>query len=633
MRPMKLVCVLAGALTMLSGCQHDRLVVSKDQTPLLVSRAYVEPKCPSAMSRDEFVQRFGSLSENEKKIAQLTRDRDLAELILNQKLRELTLASARLKELRDRQLAESSIDRPRNYSDAYLEQLADEVKTAEWVKSIQDAESIAAKSAYDEAERLRKEALPKPPPGQPQPFAAPLVLGFGAAILEAILPALVDIPLDLLSSALHEAAKEKVDISAARTSIYLHSIGGVQNRIVEPRLAANPAVGCVVFVRGLIGDQDSSKNPIDDGGLAIGAAQFLNTKGFWRSVNRGTVSPEFYLEVRIELSAELSAFRAVPVYALANELLRGGGSPEINFKLALSSLTGNKDATPVALAVQALPRLELGQPRNEESLAGYASSWIAYPSPDAAARAKLSEYAGLFEGVDQARKSRIAWAEFVGCRERLPTLELSAAEPNGAQNRKLQGCLSQRSSIMRAAMSAAGTSKEKDAKSTGQAAHAAQAALSDWIVGLTLAKERSADLLRRQRLYFDAMLSPPDITPITVDFEVIENRKGSPFLKAVADALDRSKKGIGDALVSELSPAERAKRRADEDQQARTNRAAVASAQDNVRLKQAELDDLPATATRAERVRAENALRQAKIAANNAYLADGRGVPYPEAQP
>lgn len=442
---------------------------------------------------------------------------------------------------------------------------------------------------------------PNGPPNQ-QTLVSVKSAAIATAVAAAVLPALIDTSLDLIASALHEAAKDKSTIHTAMTTAYLHSAPKPENPTTPPFLANSPELGCIILIKGKFVDKAPTANGTD-----------------------------IYIEVMIEHSVDRAAFRLVPVHVRINKYENtgpfGGGTPEVAVSVALHSARSSKDSAPVALTMFAVPIVDAPRVMTYESLEGKASYWTAYPAPDAAAKARLERLATAQKRVTEAKAAAITTdceTELKNLANSIPTLTLLLSRSSIAECPEIQ------ESVLRAVLE---TQTKKDSATEPAAKLAAAVAVADLKKRANAAKKIADELNEREKAYLNAFESEIKLTPVSIEVQLIENRKGSPFLQAVADALDKSKKDISKALVQELSPVERAKRRADEEQQTRTNRAAVATAEDNVRLRQAELDDLPATATRADRVRAENALRQAKIAANNAYLADGRGVPYPEAQP
>ncbi|MBC8792150.1 MAG: hypothetical protein C6Y20_11130 [Tagaea sp. CACIAM 22H2] len=352
---------------------------------------------------------------------------------------------------------------------------------------------------------------------------------------------------------------------------------------------------------------------------------------------KDAASNDIYIEAKVERSGDQSAFRLLPVYARVNQYdntgFFGSGTPEIAVSVALHGARAGKESAPVALTMFALPVVKAGSELTHDQLETKASYWTAYPAPDAAAKAGLERLASAYKRIGEAEDAKTTSA----CKTHLETVAKSIPDLKTLTSEAIAQCPEIQEFVLRAVLETQVKVLETQEKTDLATEKVAKLTAATAIADLKK-RAMTADILAnkfdaRKKAYLDAFKKPIDLTPVSIEVQLIESRKGSPFLQAVADALDKSKKDISKALVQELSPVERAKRRAEEEQQTRTNRAAVATAEDNVRLRQAELDDLPATATRADRVRAENALRQAKIAANNAYLADGRGVPYPEAQP
>lgn len=459
-----------------------------------------------------------------------------------------------------------------------------------------------------------------------------LPAGLGVAVASAVIPALVDVSLDLIASAVREAAKDSAKSAAAIAVTHLHGFPRDDGDTPAPALTVNPGFGCLVIVRGKF----AAPTETDTGNHAV----------FRRSI--GISSDRdlyFYLSLKIAFSNDYSAFRLTPTSARINSYIedkRRGAAPEIVLNVSLASARAARDAAPIAISTLSLPRVQLNTELDAQALAGTASGWTAFPGGDAVAKDALQALEKAFAAVRESAQARQRVAAFEACTEVLKkltdeTTTLDLIQKFGPQTPfEPSVCWPYIAVVQRAALDTvvartpATRNSVTDQNAPVLAARVALAELHD-----NARRDRALMSIeaRRLRAYEEALGAARLFTPVTLEVEIIENRKGSPFWKAVADVLDKSKKGVGEALVASLSPAERAKRRADEEQQVRTNRAAVATAEDNVRLRQAELDDLPSTASRAERVRAENALRQAKIAANNAYQADGRGIPYPEAQP
>lgn len=504
-------------------------------------------------------------------------------------------------------------------------------------------------------------ATPPQPDGTGKSLQA-LGLPLAPAIATAVIPALIDVSLDLLASAVREAAKDKTDGDSAITTTYLHSF---PVSLSSAKLAANPNFGCIAVVRGIVESPTRQNQPskptqskLDEPNTILAwARQFTDVMQnyanrqsnpkydldsidkFITSVGIGSSdkSPvHFYFAAKIEFSSEASAFRLVPVDYWQHSYIGRGGSPEVVLNLAISSARSPRDGTPIAIATLPLPKLEQAGKVDAKFLDGSASGWISFPNGDTVAKETLGSLQQLYDSWKDAENAGKKISDQKDCDSEIKKLAVITNLDDIIKLRTADDrCHSYFMTIQRAAleMLTARSATRNDATDRVAAALAVSLARSElaqnYIRDQTAAGKKDELKKEIEKVH---KLQPP-LTPVTIQVDIIENRKGSPFMKAIADVLDKSKKGVGDALVASLSPAERAKRRAEEEQQTRTNRAAVATAEDNVRLRQAELDDLPATATRAERVRAENALRQAKIAANNAYLADGRGVPYPEVQP
>lgn len=460
-------------------------------------------------------------------------------------------------------------------------------------------------------------------------------IGLAASIASAVIPALIDVSLDALAGAIREAAKDKAESYGTQVATHLHrptnappgdtEEAGKYNAGQETRTIPNAQLGCLVFIRGKFGhfSGDSSiSQELRTFGPGASPSSPSNVFVFL-SENKIALKTEglkSYFEVRLEISPDFSAFRLVPNFAYIDRQLRNS---EVLVSVSIYLPKGGRDLTPIAIATSPLDGLEDRKTLDFSGFPPLGSAWVAYPGLDAAATQAIAR-------IEAARKSirtdRTNDADNLikDCKAELENLApspLPLGDPSDSTKRK---CLELREQILRAA--AAGWASE--ANGGNVAATAANLARTAWLrstlSNISSTNATAFEQLRKLHIY---------LSPATIEFEVIESRKGSPFLKAVADILDKSKKGVGEALVASLSPAERAKRQADEEQRTRNSRAAVAAAQDLVKLRQAELDDLPATATRAARVKAENDLRQAKIAANNAYIADGRVPPYPEAQP
>jgi hypothetical protein len=434
-----------------------------------------------------------------------------------------------------------------------------------------------------------------------EPLPSVQLAPVAAAVAAAVLPALIDASLDLIASAVHEAAKDKSTVHSAMTTAYLHTAPKPDKVTTPPILAKAPELGCIILIKGKFD----------------GAKPAMNNE-------------DIYIEAMVDQSIDRTAFRLVPVYARVkkydNSGVFGGNKPEIAVSVALHAARAGKESAPVALTMFALPVVEAPREMKADALQERASYWTAYPAPDASAKARLERLSAAQKRVGEAEAAKTV----ADCDTQVKALWRDIPNLGSWNPANVKSCPEAQETILRAVLE---TQIKKDSATETAAKLAAAVAIADLKKRAIAAKGIAGELDKRMTDYDDAFKDPIKLTPVSIEVQLIESRKGSPFLQAVADALDKSKKDISKALVQELSPVERAKRRAEEEQQTRTNRTAVATAEDNVRLRQAELDDLPATATRAERVRAENALRQAKIAANNAYLADGRGVPYPEAQP
>jgi hypothetical protein len=442
----------------------------------------------------------------------------------------------------------------------------------------------------------------------------PSDFGLGTALIAAVLPSLIDASLDLLSGALNEVAKDRSKAVTAVTAAHLHKIAPQKdgNPPTEPTIVMGQNFGCLILVKGEFSDIRPAPN-------------------------KPEVKDDVYIEAKIDFSSDGAAFRLVPILVQINNFEATGvfgGDPEIAVSVALHSARSSKESAPIALTLFALPKVKAGTNLKGAELQAAASYWTALPSPDNAAKLQLDRMKAAYNLIDEAASAETA----ADCKMELDDLWAAILKPDSwpiskletSPLSKLEKCPDIQEAILRAVLE---TQAKKDSATETSAKLAAAATIVDFRKRALATKEIAGKLSRRQTKFYELLEKEVLLTPVSIEVQLIESRKGSPFLQAVANALDKSKKDISTALVQELSPVERAKRRAEEEQQTRTNRAAVATAEDNVRLKQAELDDLPATATRAERVRAENALRQAKIAANNAYLADGRGVPYPEVQP
>jgi hypothetical protein len=470
-------------------------------------------------------------------------------------------------------------------------------------------------------------------------------LALGAAVASAVIPALVEVSMEFLASAVREAAKDKIASATAISTGYLHGFPAMPaddpTALPDPSLVVNPQFGCLVVVRGTF------KKIVDHDRLAAEVfpdrSAFLTAVGIAGSTS-ASKTPDFYLAARIEFSGENSAFRLVPIDMELNNYI-GNQNAEMILNVTFASARAGRDGTPLAIATLPLPRLELGTQVNSALLAGSASGWIGFPGGDPVAKAALGELQKAYDAIEAAGRAGRQATRFNNCAVTRTELAkvggtvdnvLNLTLPDGKTAVSIEPqCSVFVLAFQRAALDAIALRPGNRSDATDKQAPvlAARIALSEVAESARRDVAAAAKAEELTATYRGILRERRSFTPVTIEAEIIETRKASEFMKVLADVLDKSKKGVGDALVASLSPAERAKRRADEEQQTRTNRAAVATAQDAVRLRQAELDDLPATAPRAERVRAENNLRQAKIAANNAYLADGRGIPYPEAQP
>jgi hypothetical protein len=628
MRTLKLVSVLASSLA-LAACADvsngDKKAASSSEK-VEDFRAYVADVCPNDPKKDTAVVK--ALSDEFRTLA--------ASYVDVQKLRQVTTraAEALLRQQRsigtalDAQIAATEAARKKADDDSAmfirymraissrkiaseidgLQRRADEIESdftmlRNRIARRNDLQTAAARHAEEtkidsalQAIESNITALDGTLTGGPQIALAPVA----AALIAAVLPSLIDASLDLVAGALHEAAKDKSIVQTAMTTAYLHTVPPPQNSMAPPFLTNATDLGCVILAKGKF----SGPTPT-------------------------ATDKDIYIEATIERSNDRTAFRLIPVYARINKYdsngFFGGNKPEIAVSVALHAARAGKESAPIALTMFALPIVDAPREMKAAALQERASYWTAYPAPDAAAKARLERLSAAQKRVSEAEAAKTV----ADCDAQVKALWVDIPKFASWDPDKVKSCPEAQESILRAVLE---TQAKKDTAADA-ARFAAAATIADLKKRAIAAKEIADDLDNRTKAYLGAFTNPINLTPVSIEVQLIESRKGSPFLQAVANALDKSKKDISTALVQELSPVERAKRRAEEEQQTRTNRAAVATAEDNVRLKQAELDDLPATATRAERVRAENALRQAKIAANNAYLADGRGVPYPEVQP
>jgi hypothetical protein len=322
---------------------------------------------------------------------------------------------------------------------------------------------------------------------------------FGAVLLSAILPALIDKGLEFSGKALREAGKEKKTTVESKLPLDFYAYSGEPD--TDLVLNLHPEMRCLVVTKGRFGGRrsfsakynDEQKSHFDDLGL--------------------TADPEFYLELSMDISSDRSSFLLTPVYLIYDSYVDEEARSGQRQVVVTTSFTKPGGAQPFAIFAHDLGKLSPGQPN--AAIGTSEAKWMTLPAiSEDNEKAVATQAAAVSRYKTLKRRKTAKEVQLERAKNELADYEIAQAK-DGTVKRTLQ-----------------------IAKLEREVAAEAQAAADQ-------------ALLRRTRWGL------PGLEPVTVSVFIEETRDARETLLFLADVLDGSKDKIGAATLAAIDPLKR----------------------------------------------------------------------------
>ncbi len=472
----------------------------------------------------------------------------------------------------------------------------------------------------------------------------------GGALAAALIPALIDVSMDAVGTALEEAAKEETLNFSSRTNgdFYKAEFVPAAWRSEKFELKQHTANGCIVVVHGrfLPADREAeidAKTKFVDVPYKDARARTILARTF------GLVSePWFYYEGRISYSHDSSAFRIQTAFADYRRTLKDGGSGTRGMVLTFQFATPSADGKGSAFAATSIPldHLETSTSLATKLLTGtslavtgggqttaYGSSWMPLPA--------LSDGAKTILGLAGSRRASLD-ALILKSEVDYKTL---LNKPNGADRLEAVSSDTVNSEVDRELVKVdAEIGRLKANIEAGRAVPKSEKELAEVVERKTALKtlreaksqiEQAAKLVAVDESYMSK------VTPFTLTATVSETRNANKLLQFLASVFKSAKPDIKTALKNEFDPKTKQtlKEAAEVAEVARINdantkRKDAILAVLGVQSKQIALDSLTSAATASAVQTARVELRTAEIDAEIKCQAANRlGISPPECAP
>ncbi|MHB8883229.1 MAG: hypothetical protein ACYC69_17185 [Thermodesulfovibrionales bacterium] len=442
--------------------------------------------------------------------------------------------------------------------------------------------------------RMRVERCIKRPDEEKR---SPLALGL------AILPKAIDVAVDTAAAALKTAAAKDEQSCPVHTNSFFYEVQG------DDIIAADDRK-CLIIYSGDFGE------PAGADGFSFKdfpgkQAERLRELGM-------TDDPRFYFEALIEFDPKKygrNLFRLVPQYLYYREFMKESIlSSKRDLVLSIAFNDANKsDASMKTFAATSFTFRDLPERTvlDQKYLQHLVSDWMPV-MPEG----KIKDITELLTGL-KAKKEELQRLGY----------QAPASEEEQKKLREIDAYIRQLCGMQ------PDTKKKPDEACLERGFFPDEVTELKWKIEKATAELnaiRSKESLKEQ---ISALREKADLLKpfgyYTIDATIVETRRANKFLAFLAEIADRSKDDIRKELKAEWVPAEREK--AAETERSRQDDAAIAilKADKDVAEKQESLDKLKPTASKSERIKAENDLKIAKINANAAYRNAGKAEPYP----
>lgn len=452
---------------------------------------------------------------------------------------------------------------------------------------------------------------------------------FGATVIGALLPPLIDTGIDLIGGALKKAGEDDVTTLTARTSGHFYS-----SEASKQVLAAGLELGCIVVIRGTFGE---------------GASTDAFSSAYWKANGRllasdfGVVGdPSFYYEGNVDFSNDLTAFRLVSRVLKYDRTLKDGkrnGQRTIVITFKFQKPANGTEAKSFATSMLTFGELRVGTQLDQLGIASNSSGWMDLPAVTDTATNVLTQSKAQSQSLaeNKATKAWLTEKHRAVIGEDMSKLD-TTIKAQEANIKALSAALAElERRYAKDRVEAEDLVDEVKAQDQSEAAKAQRRILrvvrdqgraqqvADARRDLASAQTTHAELLQlraAQKTVSDletalgaANLSLANFGPYNLEASISETRKGNEFLRKFGEALLASKADISKALVAELDPAAREQRKKEQQEKEDEDRKALYAARTdalskalNVLEKRVERDTLPASATALSRQQKDNAV-------------------------
>jgi hypothetical protein len=450
----------------------------------------------------------------------------------------------------------------------------------------------------------------------------------GVALVAAIGTKLIDGAIDTAASALKAAGESKSASSTARSFQSFYYVNQMADVVPDPSLR------CVVVVRGKFTNEASGNAfPWADKSLSI----------------KGLQAVDFRFEAAIRPVTGLKSFQLVPVYA---ELARAQenswwsqGAKARDYTVSVA-MQAPGTTSPFASTTFVIPQLKEGTPAlaDDWRLAQQISEPLPFPAPpidveamrvrrekavaplllavDILTPAKAQDPAPNLYAQDESKVRAALKALCTGQSAFNATLprEQWQLDARCAQEHEIEA--------RRVALDQELATALRSPKAAGRSGRSL-----DWATRICQPKTvppKDGPETDCQAFKTDDKLTNATYSPFTTNITVVETRDGNKFLGYLGKALGDSKESLGKEIASRVLP-DKKDPAGDEARDRAASRALAFADLEVERAGQALAEALEAKKAVSEITAARVILLKAKVAANDAYRAAGRPVPYPEA--
>lgn len=464
-------------------------------------------------------------------------------------------------------------------------------------------------------------------PSEPEQPGLQAFSGFGAAIIAAVGPKLVDGAIDAAAGALKAAGESKAESTSARAFYSFYTV----NQMAD--LVPNPDLGCVVVVRGR---------------FASGASHASFPWADKAETLKGLQSIDFRFEARMQAVSGLKSFQLVPILAQLQRVQKRpwwafGARQTRDYNVSLA-LQVPGAASPFASVSFTITALEEGQSASFDDwrLAQQVSEPMAFPAAPAdveAVRAKREKtVAPLLAAVDiltprpatdpapslfvKEPQVMEALEAYCSAQVKFNTLLPEAARQLDARCGQQYGLEQRRDALDQALQTALRTPKDKGG--SGRSIEWAER-----VCDPKVRPPRNGPETDCKGFKSDPTLAAAKFSKFTTRLTLVETREGSRFLAFLGTALGAAKADLSKAISDRVVPAVK-NPAADEATSRAAGRAVGLADLDVLRAEQVLAEALEAKKSASEVTTARVALLKAKTAANDAYRNAGQPVPFPE---